>query len=464
MVENTARRLGEEKVSKLLWQFSLPSIISTLASSIYIIIDRIFIGQVVGAAAIAGMSVTMPISFIILSFGMLIGVGSTALVSMRLGERNEEEAETILGNTVTMILVISILTTLVFLFFLKKILIVFGASPAILPYAEDFIRIILWGSVSQYILICLPNTIRAEGYPQKAMYIQLINVGINIVLDFLFICLWGWGVRGAAMATVIAQTTASILVFHHFLSPNSPLHLKLINLRLRLPIVKGIIAIGGAAFTTQVAGSMINILYNQNLARYGGDDAIGAYGIMYPILAFLILPVFGINFGAQPIIGFNYGAGRYERVIETVKKAILASTVIATAGFIILEVFARQMFGIFTEDANVIAIGSHGMRIMVMLLPIAGFNLVSSCLFQAIGRARIALMLTMLKQVVILIPALIVLPRYLHLNGIWISGPISDVTAAIATIIVILPEIRSLRNKSSHGVMGTVLLTQPAKR
>jgi len=453
-VENTANRMGEEKISKLLWQFSIPSIISNLASTIYIIIDRIFIGQVVGAAAIAGMSVTMPISFIILSFGMLIGVGSAALVSMRLGERNEEAAETILGNTVTMILIVSILTTLVFLFFLKKILIMFGASSAILPYAEDFIRIILWGSVSQYILFCLPNTINAEGHPRKAMYIQLTNVGLNIVLDFLFIYVWGWGVRGAAMATVIAQTTAAILVFHHFLSPNNPLHLKLINLRLRLPIVKGIITIGLAAFTTQAAGSIVNILYNQNLARYGGDDAIGAYGIMYPVLAFLILPLFGITFGAQPIIGFNYGAGHYDRVIETVKKAVLAGTVIATVGFVILEVFARQMFGIFTEDANVMAIGTHGMRIMVLLLPVAGLTMVSRCLFQAIGRARIALILTMLKQVVILIPALNILPRYLQLNGIWISAPISDVIAALATIIVILPEIRSLRNNTRQGSHG----------
>ncbi len=447
-MENNVRRLGEEKISSLLWQFSLPSIISTLATSIYVVIDTIFVGQVVGAEAISGMSSTMPIAFFILAFGMLVAIGSGALVSIRLGDNNHDEAEAILGNAVTLIVIISIVTTCLSLIFLDRLLLMFGASPTILPYAREFIRIILLGSVFQYIIFGLPTIIRAEGNPRIAMNILLINVGINIALDFIFIYVLRWGVRGAAAATVIAQMISSILVFRHFCRSNSLLRLRFKNLRLRLVIIKGVVAIGMAPFAMQLAASMVSFLYNKNLALYSGDAGIGAYGIIYGLIMFLTMPVLGINMGAQPIIGFNYGARHYDRVIEALKGAILAATVITSIGFMLLQAFPTQLLSVFTDNTTLIAIGSHALRIITIMLPLVGFQMVSSNFFQAIGKARTALMLTLLRQVIILIPALIFLPRFFQLNGIWMAGPIADGAAILITALVLFPEIQTLKNAS----------------
>jgi len=450
-MEDTTRRLGEEKVSKLLWQFSLPSIIGTMASSIYIIIDRIFVGQVVGADALAGMSITMPISFIILAFGVLIGVGSGALVSIRLGQGKREEAETILGQAFALVLVISVLVSGSLLYFLDPLLILFGASTAILPYARDFIGIILFASFFQYTGFGLSNVIRAEGNPRKAMYVVLINVAINIVLDVLFILIFSWGVRGAAIATVISQGVSAAIVLGHFRGPHSVLKLKFPNMRLRLTLVKAIFSIGMAPFAMQLAASVVNSLFNQNLARYGGDPAIGAFGVIGAIVNFLILPLIGINMGAQPIIGFNYGARQYARVIETLKDAVIAATIITTAGFALLELFPRQMLAAFTSDASIINIGTHGMRLILLMLPVIGLQVVGGNLFQAIGKGRIALILALLRQVVFLIPALLILPRFWHLNGIWVSAPIADGLATIITVLILLPEIRRMRTQPEEG-------------
>lgn len=441
-------RLGEEKISRLLLQFSMPSIISTMASSAYIIIDRIFVGQMVGAQAIAGISLTMPMSFIILAFVMLVAAGSGTLVSIRLGEGRRDEAEVILGNAVTLVLVFAIVTTGLLLVFMDRILMGLGGSPAILPYATEFIRIILLGSVFQYIVLGLPTIIRAEGDPRTSMNILLINVGVNIVLDFVFIYLLGWAVRGVAIATVIAQMLASAFAFWYFCGPKSLLRLRFKNLRIRLEIVREIMAVGMAPFVMQLAASIVYSLFNQNLARYGGDTAIGAYGIINVILIFLILPINGIIMGVQPIIGFNYGATRYDRVIEALKDAIIAATLVTGAGFIVLQLFSRQLLGVFTDNNSFLDIGSHGMRLMIIMLPVVGFQMVSSGFFQAIGKARTALMLALLRQVLFLIPALIILPRFLQLNGIWIASPISDGLAVIVTVSVLLVEVKSLKSQS----------------
>ncbi len=450
-MEEATRRLGEEKVSRLLWQFSLPSIIGTLASSVYIIIDRIFVGQVVGADALAGMSITMPISFIILAFGLLIGVGSGALVSIRLGQGKKEEAEHILGQAFSLVLIISVIVSGLLLYYLDPLLFLFGASPAIIPYARDFIGIILFASVFQYSGFGLSNIIRAEGNPKKAMYVVLINAGTNIVLDVFFILLFGWGVRGAAIATVISQGVSAVIVLMHFRSPRSTLKLKFANMRLRTDLIRGIISIGMAPFAMQLAASVVNSLFNQNLAHYGGDPAIGAFGVIGAISNFLILPVIGVNMGAQPIIGFNYGARRYDRVIETLKDAIIAATIITSAGFALLELFPHQMLAVFTNDTSIIEIGTHGMRLLILMFPVVGFQIVGGNLFQAIGKGRLALLLALLRQVVILIPALMILPRFWQLNGIWISAPIADGLATVITLLILLPELRWLRSQPDGG-------------
>lgn len=449
-MEDTTRRLGEEKVSKLLWQFSLPSIIGTLASSVYIIIDRIFVGQVVGADALAGMSITMPISFIILAFGLLVGVGSGALVSIRLGQGKREEAEKILGQAFTLVLIISVFVSGLLLYFLNPLLILFGASVDILPYARDFIGIILFGSIFQYIGFGLSNIIRAEGNPKKAMYVILINAGTNVILDIFFILLFGWGVRGAAIATVISQGLSAAIVLRHFWGPHSVLKLKLPNMPLQMNLVQSMFAIGVAPFAMQLAASVVNSLFNQNLAHYGGDPAIGAFGVIGAIVNFLILPLVGINMGAQPIIGFNYGARRYDRVVETLKDAVIAATIITALGFAVLELFPHQMLAAFTSDTNIIDLGTHGMRLVVLMFPVIGLQIVGGNLFQAIGKGRIALVLALLRQVVILIPALLILPRFWHLNGIWISPPIADGLATLITGLILLAEIKRLKSQSNQ--------------
>jgi len=437
-------QLGEQKITSLLWQFSVPAIIGMLSNSLYMIINRLFVGNVVGADAIAGMSVTMPISFILMAFGMLVGVGAGSLISIRLGQQKQEEAEHILGNALTLFLIIAVIISGSLLFYLDSLLTRFGASPSILPYGRQFISIILWGSIFQFISFGLGATIRSEGNPRISMNIMLINAGLNIVLDFVFVYILKLGMPGTAIATIISQAISAALVIRHYLSPASVLKLRLRNLRINWTLVAGIFAIGMAPFSMQIVSSIINILFNQGLAQYGGDNAIGAYGIIFAITMFILMPVFGINQGAQPIIGYNYGAGKYERVKEALQQSIIWATVILTVGYIVVEVFAAPLIRSFSNDVELIHIGTHGIRIFLLLLPVIGFQIVAANFFQAIGKALISMILSMLRQVIVLIPLLLTLPLFLGLDGIWYAPPAADLIAAIVTAIVLVSELRKL--------------------
>ncbi|HCF71887.1 MAG TPA: MATE family efflux transporter [Syntrophomonas sp.] len=449
-MEDKTRVLGEKPVGKLLVEFSIPAIVGTVANSLYTIIDRLFVGNVVGADAIAGMSLTMPISFVIMAFGMLIGVGSGSLISIRLGENKKEEAEKILGNAFMLSLIISVVVSGIFLLTLNPLLTHFGASPKTLPYARQFISIILYGSLFQYLSFGLSAVIRAEGNPRVAMGVMLINAGINIVLDFIFIYLLGFGLRGTAVATVISQAVSATWVLLYFRGKTSVLKLRGRNMALQMNILKGIFAIGMAPFFMQLIASVVNILYNRGLAQYGGDAAIGAFGIINTITMFILMPIFGINQGAQPIIGYNYGALEFGRVKKTLKLAIIAATGIVTFGFVLTEVFPAQVLGAFTSDEELIDIGIDGMRIFLLALPIVGLQIVSANFFQAIGKAFKALMLSMLRQVIVLIPTLIIMPHFFGLEGVWIASPISDVVASLITVLVLLPEMRILGQKEQE--------------
>ncbi len=443
-MDERALELGNKKISHLLWQFSLPAIIGMLGNSMYMIINRLFVGNVVGADAIAGMAVTMPISLIIMAFGMLVGIGAGAMISIRLGQEKQEEAEHILGNALSLLLIIALVLSAVLLLGLDYLLTAFGASADILPYGRQFISIILFGSVFQHIGFGLGSTIRSEGNPRISMNIMLINAGLNVVLDFIFVYILGYGMPGTAVATVISQAVSAALVIRHFLGPASVIRLKLKNLRLRRHIIMDILSVGMAPFSMQLVSSVIIILYNQGLAHYGGDAAIGAFGIIYSITMFILMPVIGISQGVQPIIGFNYGAGKYDRMKESLRLAIIYATFIVTMGFIVIQVFALPIMESFTSDKELLQIGIHGIRIFLLALPVIGFQIISANFFQAIGKGLISMFLNLLRQVILLIPMLLIFPHFFHLNGIWLSSPVSDATASILTAIVLFSALRKL--------------------
>ncbi|MGI6422513.1 MAG: MATE family efflux transporter [Syntrophomonadaceae bacterium] len=440
-MDERALQLGERTIKHLLWQFSLPAIIGMLANSSYMIINRLFIGNVVGADAISGLSVTMPISLIITAFGMLIGIGSGAMISIRLGQNRPQDAEHILGNALSLLLIISVLVSGTLLFWLDELLVAFGASPNTLPYGRQFISIILLGSAFQYISFGLVAIIRSEGNPRISMGIMLLNAGLNVVLDFVFVYLLHWGMPGTAIATVISQAVAATLAIRHFLGPSSIIKLHWSNMLPSRPVIQSILSIGIAPFAMQLVSSLIVILYNQGLAKYGGDSAIGAFGIIYTITMFTLMPVVGISQGLQPIAGYNFGARKYDRVKASLKLAILYATYIVFLGFVIIQLGAGPIMRSFTSETELLDLGIYGLRVFLFCLPIIGFQIISANFFQAIGKGFTSMFLNLLRQLILLIPMLLIFPYFLGLNGVWLSSPVSDISAAIITAVVLLREL-----------------------
>ncbi|MBU3129130.1 MATE family efflux transporter [Clostridium tagluense] len=447
-----SKQLGEESIGKLLMKFSIPAIVGMLVNALYNVVDRVFIGHIgggIGKIALTGVTVTFPISTIIMAFGMLVGIGTAALISIKLGQQKKEEAEHILGNALTLIIITSLIVTAVGLIFLEPMLLKFGASSETLPYAKEYITVILIGVIFQNVGFGLNNTIRSEGNPRIAMFTMLIGGILNTILDPIFIFVFHMGTRGAAIATVISQAANTIWVLYYFFGGSSVLKIRYKNLKLDFKVVKGIFAIGMSPFFMQIAASVVTIISNKSLFKYGDDYAIGAMGIITSIVMMVLMPIFGINQGSQPIIGYNYGAKKYNRVKKALKLAILSATIITTSGYIIIQLFPKQLISIFNNDPELIGIGIHGIRIYLFMLPIIGFQIVSSNYFQAIGKAKISIFLGLSRQVIILIPLLFILPRYYELNGVWMSGPISDALASILTAIFLFVEIKHLNRL--HG-------------
>ncbi len=438
------RRLQEEPVGKLLWHFSLPAIAGMMVGSLYTVIDRAFLGNVVGPDALAGLSVCMPITFVMLAFGMLIGVGTGALVSIRLGQQKHAEAEVILGNATTLTLVVAVVIGGGFLLVLTPLLTLFGASPVTLPYAKQFLQIILLGSFFQYASFGLNAIIRAEGNPRLAMLTMFINASINIILDVVFVLWLDFGVPGAAVATVIAQAVSAIWTLGHFRSRRSVLRLHLKNLVPHWQIIRPALAIGLSPFVMHLGASVISLLANRGLSHYGGDVAVGAYGIISALSMLILMPVFGLNQGAQPIVGYNFGAANIARVKHTLKLSVLAATGVVLIGFVLVEAFPTALVHAFAKDPLLIQVGARGLRICLVMLPIVGFQVVSANFFQAVGKARTALVLSLLRQVIVLIPLLILLPHVMGLDGVWAAGPIADGVASLLTGFALLRELRHL--------------------
>ncbi|WP_315120110.1 MATE family efflux transporter [uncultured Clostridium sp.] len=443
-----SKQLGEESIGKLLLKFSIPAIIGMIVNALYNMVDRIFIGRGVGALAISGLAVGFPLSIINMAFGMLVGIGSSTMISIKLGENKKNEAEKILGNALVLNIIISLMVSILGLMFLDNLLKIFGASSATLPYARDYMKYIIGGAVLQNIGFAINNIIRAEGSPKVAMATMLIGALINTILDPIFIFVFNMGVQGAAIATIIAQAVSSIWVLAYFFGNKSTLKIKKQNLKIEMDTVKTIFSIGISPFSMQIAASLVTTLYNNNLLKHGGDLAVGAMGIINSIIMLFLMPMFGINQGCQPIIGYNYGAKQYDRVLKTLKIAIAAGVTIATVGFIVIQTFPEALISIFgKENKELIALGSRGIRIYMAALPVIGFQIISSNYFQAVGKAKISIFLSLSRQFILLVPLLLILPPIFKLDGVWITGPISDILSSIITAVFLFKAVKTLKEK-----------------
>jgi len=445
MYASRSDKLENQGIATLLLSFSVPAIIGMVVQALYNIVDRIFIGQAVGSLGISAVTVTFPIMLVLMAFGMLVGLGAAALVSIRLGQRKKEEAEQTLGNALVLLIVNSVILAIVGLSVLRPLLERFGASENVLPLAEGYARIILLGAVFQGIGFGLNNIIRGEGSPRIAMATMLIGALLNIALDAWFILHLGMEVRGAALATVLAQLTTAVWVLAYFLSNKALLRIRLANLRPRPALCMSIFAIGSAPFAMQLASSVIIAVFNRQLASHGGDLAISVFGIVHSTAMMFMMPIFGISQGAQPIIGFNYGAQKYDRVKKTLLLAILAASALVTLGFAVAMFFPAEIVRLFDEqDEDLIALGSHAIRICFLLFPIIGFQIISANYFQAVGKPKQAMFLSLSRQVILLLPGLLIWPHFFGLDGVWMALPVSDIGSSVLTAAWLAMEIRSL--------------------
>lgn len=447
--------LETESIGKLLFNYSLPAIIATTASSLYNIIDRIIIGQGVGPLAISGLALTFPIMNLAVAFGTLVGAGASAMVSIRMGQKKRTEAIRILGNAFMLNIAIGIIFSVLTLIFLDPILNLFGASDATLPYARDFMKIILMGNVITHVFFGLNNIMRASGYPAKAMVSILLTVVINIILAPLFIFVFHWGIKGAAFATVISQTVGMTWVLIHFFSKKPYIHFYRSGGRISFRIIRDIFAIGLSPFLIHTVSSLVAIIMNLQLKVFGGDFAIGAYGIIISITSFIVMVVFGLTQGMQPIVGYNYGAQHIDRVVATLKITILWATAISAFGFLAAMIFPVQITHAFTTDAVLEAFTVRGMRLTMAAFIFVGLQVVVSNFFQSIGKAKIAIFLSMSRQVIFLIPFLLILPHFYKLDGVWIASPAADFLAALTTVGILLFNYNKLKkNKLNSDILN----------
>lgn len=437
MKENNPHILGEAPIGKLLVEYSIPAIIGMTLTSLYNIIDSIFIGHGVGALAISGLAITFPLMNLLVAFCTLVGVGGATLSSIRLGQKDKKGAEDILGNVAILCVINAIFYGGLAFIFLEPILFFFGASEATLPYARDFMQVILLGSPISYVMIGLNNIMRATGYPQKAMLSSMLTVGCNIILAPIFIFALNWGIRGAALATICSQFIGMLWVLYHFYSPKTYIRFQRHSMRLKQHIIANIFAIGMSPFVMNVCACCIVIFINNRLLNYGGDMAIGAFGILNRIQMLFVMIVMGITMGMQPITGYNYGAQHFDRVKRTLKLGITAGCIITTLGFIIGELFPGVFVGMFTDNHELTDEATLALRIGILSFPVVGAQIVITQFFQSIGKARISIFLSLSRQLLFLLPGLAFLPPFYGVEGVWFSMPLSDALAfAVAALML----------------------------
>ena len=450
--------LGTDSLSRLLFRYALPAIIAQVAASLYNIVDSIFIGQGVGPLAISGLALTMPMMNLTAAFGAMIGAGSAALTSIRLGQGNKPAAERILGNVVLLNVVLGVVLMAFGLLYLDELLYFFGASDQTLPYAREYMRIILYGNVITHLFHGLNCMLRVAGYPNKAMNITIIAVVLNAILDAIFILWLKWGIAGSAWATVIAQMLAVVVQWFHFSDKASFLRFRGEAFRFRWDIIKNIITVGMAPFMIQSCACVVVILVNNTLGQYGGDLSIGAYGIANRVVFLFVMVVMGFTQGMQPIVGYNYGARAYDRVLKTMWMTVGWSVATTTFGFLLCEFFPYQVVRIFVSEdgtgsaTELIEASARGLRILVLMLPIVGFNIVAGNLFQHIGKPKRAILLSVSRQLLFLVPLIYFLPRYIGADGVLYSIPIADFISTLLAALLLFQQIHKLKKSPSAEV------------
>ena len=434
--------IRDGKISSLLWMFSLPAIIGMLVNAAYNIIDRIFVGRGIGSIAIAATTVAFPLMTVLLAVYLLVGIGATALISIRLGQRKLGEAEEIAGNALVMMILLPLILSGIYFAFPDQILTFFGASKEVLPYARDFSNIIMLGSAFGSVSFGVNNFIRAEGNPRLAMITQVSAALINGILNYVFIFKLGMGIKGSALATISGQFLSAVWVLAWFQSGRSLIRIRLKNLRPRKPILAGIFSIGFAAFGLQLGISIQQSIMNKTLLAYGGDMALSALGIIISTALLLSMPVIGLGQGAQPIIGFNYGARQFDRVRETLKKAIIIGSIMSAAGFMIVMIWPSHIAGLFIKgDTALTEMTSQAITAYFAMFPVIAFQILCSQYFQAVGKPVQSTILTLSRQVWIFIPLLLVLPNFWQIDGVWRTAPIADGLSALLTAAFIFIEV-----------------------
>ncbi len=446
--------LGTRPVGRLLFQYAMPAIVAMTASSLYNIIDRAFIGHDVGPMGISGLAITFPFMNLSGAFGAAVGIGASTTISVKLGQKDYQTAEELLGNTVTLNLIVGFVFSIVCLVFLDPILRFFGASSQTLPYARSFMQVILAGNMVTHMYFGLNAVLRAASKPQQAMYATIFTVVMNIVLDVVFIRWWHWGIRGAALATVISQSMALIYQLKLFMNKHELLHLKRGIYRLKGNLVKNIVGIGISPFLMNVCACVVVIFMNNQFVRYGGDWAVGSYGIANAIGTMFLMFIMGLNQGMQPIAGYNYGSLQTDRLQRVLNLALVSAVCIMTVGWLIAMIFPHYCARIFTDNETLVNMSARAIRIDMFFFPFVGFQMVITNFFQCIGKVKISIFLSLSRQLLFLLPLLYVLPMFYDINGVWYSLPSSDLVASIIAgvmMVIFMRKFKKQTNEYSHG-------------
>ncbi|MGL5677643.1 MAG: MATE family efflux transporter [Cellulosilyticaceae bacterium] len=445
--QQTPNELGTQSIMRLLIKFSIPAIIGMVVNMLYNVVDRMYIGNIpnIGGLAITGVGIAMPVTQIITGFGMLIGIGTCASISISLGKGQKDEVRKFLGNGFTGIVTVSILIALLGNLFAEQILTLFGASENTLPYALDYMRPLFWGTICNLFTFALNNSIRSDGNPRISMYTMIIGATINIILDPIFIFGLGLGIKGAAYATVISQFIAGCWVLFYFTkSKKSNIKLSRESIIPDMRIIKKILIVGMAPFFMQLASSVVAVLANKALMTHGGDLAIGGMAIISSISTIFVMPIFGINQGAQPIIGYNYGAKNFKRVKQTYMYSLIIATTLLAVSFIFIQTFPQMAVGMFNKDPELTEITVSGMKLFLLSMPLIGIQMTASNYYQSVGKAKKAMVISLSRQLIFLIPAFLILPNIFGLKGVWIAGPVADFLAVAVSAVVIFLEMRNL--------------------